>query len=506
MKRILIFVFMLLGLLLFKIFSKSPEIKKCEHCNILLIDIDILRADELPCYGYSRNTAPNICSLAQKSLLFKDNYSTSFWTFPSIHSTISSTFPLFNRVTNAYTDKLNGNVVTMAEKLQSEGYQTVFVGGMNNTATLTKSSDGLRGYDLVTNESIDTVIEKLSKSSKPWFVHYYNGSLHFPYLLFENEKQIENLVVPNNLLIFSNQFDIGFNSYLKKNYKNIFQKTAIDKFNSIIMSPDIKNDISLTNLFYKLNEENVENKYLINSWYPKYKYFLSQIDINKASDLAYIRMLYDTRLQILDTKLGKILNTLNKNPFSANTITTIMSDHGEFLGEYGLFSHDSSYHSMLYKTPLIIHFPNISTKVIDKTTSNIDIFPTILDLVGISIPSGIQGQSLLPFITDKSFNADKFAFGQCAEGILFQNKNWLYFLPYGSLSINQSVLFNKIDDPNEVTNVAKKYPELTRFFYNKSTLMLSYDKLLSNNEKNISSDYIKIDPIKLERLKREGYW
>ena len=54
----------------------------CPWCNIVLIDIDILRADALPCYGYKRNTAPNICALAQKGLVFTDNYAQSTWTLP----------------------------------------------------------------------------------------------------------------------------------------------------------------------------------------------------------------------------------------------------------------------------------------------------------------------------------------------------------------------------------------------------------------------------------------
>ncbi len=64
------------------VFSRSPmfrttdgiEVPLCPGCNVIVILIDTLRADHLPCYGYERNTAPNICALAEEGFLFKNMF------------------------------------------------------------------------------------------------------------------------------------------------------------------------------------------------------------------------------------------------------------------------------------------------------------------------------------------------------------------------------------------------------------------------------------------------
>src|SRR3989338_11600378 len=47
----------------------------CKDCNVILISLDTLRAKSLPCYGYEKNTAPNLCEFAKKSFLFENAYS-----------------------------------------------------------------------------------------------------------------------------------------------------------------------------------------------------------------------------------------------------------------------------------------------------------------------------------------------------------------------------------------------------------------------------------------------
>ena len=61
-----------LGLVLLVGCKSSPKKQ-----NVIIITLDTLRADHLPCYGYSKNTAPNLCAIAEQSLLFSDAYSQS---------------------------------------------------------------------------------------------------------------------------------------------------------------------------------------------------------------------------------------------------------------------------------------------------------------------------------------------------------------------------------------------------------------------------------------------
>ena len=70
--------------------KKGPEKRKP---NVVLIVIDSLRADHVGCYGYHRNTTPNIDRLAREGVLFCNAISAAPWTLPSIASFLTSQYP-----------------------------------------------------------------------------------------------------------------------------------------------------------------------------------------------------------------------------------------------------------------------------------------------------------------------------------------------------------------------------------------------------------------------------
>ena len=479
---------------------------KCDHCNIMLMDIDILRADELPCYGYSRDTTPNICSFAKKSIIFKDNYSTATWTLPSVFSTITSLYPTFHRVRVSYKDKLSDKIPTLAETLKKEGYYTVYVGyDLKNSALLSSENDGLRGYDLITSEPIDKVILDVSKEKKPWFIHYYNSDLHLPYLIPEGEKPIDNsLQAPKNLPITSSNFNKLLDNYIRKNYTKVFSQKAIKEYSSIILSKKKSDeDISVFNLFNRFKSSNMEIEYLKDVWSPIYNTYMSTFDTKNESDVAYIKMMYDTDLNILDRNLKTVLEKLDS---SEKTVTVIMSDHGESFGEHGIFSHNDDYHSELFYTPLIIHSPALKEKTIDQTSSNIDIFPTILDAVNIPKIEGSMGKSLINYENNENIGTSRFVFSESNGGFIIQNKDWLYFSPIDS-PVSKPILYNKKLDLKEQKNVANEYPEVTQSLYNQVKLLRSYELLLEGIKPAvIYSTPVNLEPEKIEKLKKEGYF
>jgi arylsulfatase A-like enzyme len=104
--------------------------------------------------------------------------------------------------------------------------------------------------------------------------------------------------------------------------------------------------------------------------------------------------------------LSTIFNTLNDCNLSNNTIVIILSDHGTSIGEqkgekfYGVFTYDYT-----IRVPCYIYVPNTSPKIIPQQCSTIDVFPSILDFIGIKLddlPNGIDGQSLIPLINNSN--------------------------------------------------------------------------------------------------------
>ena len=490
---------------------KTSSIKEiCNQCNIFLIDLDILRADALPCYGYFRNTAPNICALAKKSVIFSDNYSSSIWTLPSMFSTITSLYQPFHQVRETYTNILSPEIPTLAETLRNHGYKTAFVGEDNlRNGLLNDKNDGLRGYDLVTNDYIEKVLADLSQSSQPWFIHYYSAELHMPYLLRQGTRPIENLTAPKNLPITHDDFNLKFDNHLRKNYSKIFTKKAIKEYPQTILGTNKSDSTRISSLFYKLSKDlSTRNDYLIDIWRPIQNTYMDSFDKNSAADVAYVRMIYDSIILSLDKRLEKILDTVSTGSLSKNTITIITSDHGQAFGEHGTFGHDQNFHTELYSTPLIIHSPDWYTGVVNRSTSNIDIFPTVLSLLGLNIPDKLQGHSLTTYINNPSFDENLFIYSEdYNKGIILQNRRWLYFLPGDAISNNNSELYDKINDPLEKNNVAFKYKELTYSLFKEAMLYRSYDKVLENKGLFIPMyEKIRMDPVKMEKLRKEGYF
>ena len=130
------------------------QIKKqnplCKDCNIVWISLDTLSAKHLPCYGYPRNTAPNLCKFAQENIRFANAYSNSFWTLPSSVSEFTGLYPETHKVIT-YNDVLNGNTPFLPQILQKNGYTTLFGVPLENPAIPVKNALN-RGIDKYLNE------------------------------------------------------------------------------------------------------------------------------------------------------------------------------------------------------------------------------------------------------------------------------------------------------------------------------------------------------------------
>lgn len=104
---------------------------------------------------------------------------------------------------------------------------------------------------------------------------------------------------------------------------------------------------------------------------------------------------YDGEIAFVDSLVGKLLTALDEMNLSDDTLVVLMGDHGESLGDHaedthGFFIYDATTH-----IPLIVHRPHEFSGVrIRAQVRSIDVMPTILDLLGVEIPSGVEGVSL----------------------------------------------------------------------------------------------------------------
>jgi len=124
------------------------------------------------------------------------------------------------------------------------------------------------------------------------------------------------------------------------------------------------------------------------------------------SDFNYgtsISDLYDGEISYLDFHLGRLFDALEKSGRLDDTMIVIMADHGESLGERGVYKHSSQLYNEQARVPMIIHFPGSPARVIEDYVSTIDLGPTMLNAVGLDFPRECAGVSLVPLMRGRAF-------------------------------------------------------------------------------------------------------
>ena len=205
----------------------------------------------------------------------------------------------------------------------------------------------------------------------------------------------------------------------------------------------------------------------------------------REEDKSPITALYDGQLKQLDDYVGQLIEKMKGWHILDSTIIIITADHGEELLEHGFIGHASTslnaqLHDETIRIPLIMRYPNkITPKIIPHISQQIDIMPTILDLIGLPVPSGLQGGSILPLLNGSNTESSKDVYCETNKGgyqstkemqeyriRCVRTKKWK-LISTSSKGIVSYELYDLQNDPKEKKNVAKDNPNVTTTLKNK---------------------------------------
>lgn len=120
-------------------------------------------------------------------------------------------------------------------------------------------------------------------------------------------------------------------------------------------------------------------------------------------DIARERIIHTyAMIEAIDRNIGLVLDELERQNLMDSTIIVLGSDHGELLGDHGLWTKGPFLYEGLINTPLLMHVPGVEAGVSDKLVSSVDIMPTLMDLLGYETPAYADGYSQVPHIMDGS--------------------------------------------------------------------------------------------------------
>ena len=386
--------------------------------NLVICVLDAARADHIGCYGYPRDTTPNLDRLAKESLVFAQHFSQIPQTCPSTISLLTGQYPDTHGVLNNVQERgvfqtISPATFTMEQGLQRAGFHTFLLSG--NPAASPGLGVGMdfmyrdyqhgmplgRGDEATTDLlwKITSLTSELKRQPSPFFVYLHLLPPHSPYAAPEEMKALFRDTQPPRYWHSAPGF--------------------VEARNSIPDPAGITSGVEWGNA-------------------------------------------YDANLRWADACLGQIEQMFKQAGLWSKTLFIITSDHGEAFREHGYVFHvDCPYDEALH-IPLLVRFPGPNKPVgrIGALTQTIDLLPTLFDLYQLPYPrSEVQGKSLLPLLVGETDRTNDFVFSRAGVkestfAIVRDARSTLLLCGDG----RKRALYDMEADPWQTRNVISQHP------------------------------------------------
>ncbi|KAI0184194.1 choline sulfatase [Xylaria flabelliformis] len=417
--------------------------------NILFIMADQLAAPQLKIYNpESQILTPNLDALAAKSVQFDSAYCPSPLCAPSRMSLISGQLPMkIGAYDNA--SQIGSDVPTYAHYLRLKGYHTALAGKMHFVG------DQLHGYETRLTSDI------------------YPGDFGWAVNWDEPDRRLEwyhnaSSILQAGTCVRSNQLDYD---------EEVMYKSTQFLYDQVREGPDKRPFCLTLSLTHPHDPYTIEEKY----WdlYEGVDITLPKVNIPKEQQDAHSKRLmkvcdlwdedftedqikrarraYYGAVSYVDDCIGRILTTLKQCRLDKNTIVVFSGDHGDMLGERGLW-YKMSYFESSVRVPLLVSDPRRFTPHrVKENVSTLDILPTLCDIVGTKLIPGLpmDGTSLLPHLEGRPGHdtviAEYTGEGTISPLMMIRRGPWKYI----TCPTDAPQLFNLEKDPLELVNLAE---------------------------------------------------
>lgn len=448
--------------------------------RILYLDLDTLRPDHLGCYGYHRNTSPNIDKIASEGVRFENYYCSDAPCLPSRTALMTGKFGIHTGVVNHGGTCADIRTEGMRRQMRSELATQSLPGYLRRTAGLHTASISpfadrhgswsfyggfCEMHDHVGkcgNESAEeitpVVLDWIERNAKKddWFLHvnYWD-----PHTLFRAPAE------------FGNPFE---NDPLPK-----WHTEEVVKEHQQSVGPHSAKEL---NMFNSLER-------------PEYPRQPGQV--TNMEELRRLYDGYDCGIRYCDEHVGILLDALEKQGVLDDLVIIVSADHGENQGELGLYAEHATADNITCRIPMIIRWPGkAKAGHVDKGLHyNLDLLPTLVDLLEKPIDQDRpfwdgsvtkwDGQSYAKSVTDgEDTGRDFLVLSQCCHVCQRSVRwdNYIYIRTYhdGFHLFEDEMLFDIENDPYEQHNLAKERPELCEIA--RSKYMQWHDEMMMTSD------------------------
>lgn len=381
------------------VINKSRKVSKTQDKpNIIMIGCDTLRVDRLGAAGYGHSITPFIDAFTQRGTSFLNCYTPLARTAPSLVTLLTGTWPTTHRIRDNFVSDNESviNVTGLANTLSNEGYQSVAISDWAGS-DLGKFSFGFDHLDVPPDQwNLKYFIRQGPKDIRLFlslFTHNRFGKKFLPEIYY-----LAGVPLTKHLGASARKWINHFSKSDEPFFMNVFMATSHPPFGS-----EYPYYTMFTNKDYS-----GESKFAMSRLVDPFDVIRSMKEPRESFELDQVVNLYDSCVRRFDDEVRGIIHHLEQSGLADKTIVVIYSDHGMELFEHDTWGQgNSAVGEASPKVPFVIVDPRKSGQNADhRVVRTVDILPTLLELCSIEIPEHVDGESLVPYLQDKSIDWD----------------------------------------------------------------------------------------------------
>jgi|GEM_PF-3196417 len=453
--------------------DSGPEAARTGKWNVLVLVPDTVRGDHLSLNGYPKPTSPALEELAREGVNFTHAITVAPRTWQSFSSILTGVNPPRHGVRFLFDHPILDGTPVLASVLRNSGYETAAFDGLT---FLEEMTGGKAFSEYFSNLGDD---ENVLRTLQDWMIR----ERETPFLAFVKTKgghwpyTVTRWLSPEDACAGrDHSFNVGDYGIKRIGKQSGFRVEDAKAWNAMVWAVD-------------------------------------DDETSRRHRIAH----YDAALRETDAQIGNLIERMRSIGLLEKTIVVFTSDHGESLGEHGYLQHGPRVDEPVMHVPLLIYFPKhhpefAPGRTVGSLVSVIDIMPTLLEAVGVPIPAGVEGSSLLGEIRRES-QESRWAYGESGRAFMgldperhlpgiagkhrmVRTAEWkLVHIP--TAEGGEDRLFDLRADPGESVNVAEQHPDVVAALRARLAPILAADRLLREDQ--------TLSPEQIETLRDLGY-
>jgi arylsulfatase A-like enzyme len=347
--------------------------------NVVVVVLDCVRADRLGCYGYARDTSPNLDAFAAGATRFQQAVTAGVWTLPSMASTLTGLYPSQHGL-NRIDRGLGRELATLPQRLAAAGYRT---------AGFTANPHGGRSFGLdrgfqefhefwgIPGTADGGLLARGYRRVRPRLRQAVKRSQTLTSAVIRLQRRRAESTGGSGRRLAA-----AAAAWLRQARAGRQPFFALVHFmeSHVPYAPPPAHARRFLDEAARRRVAAIDHDGMA---------FLAGVKPLDGEELALLGSLYDATIGYGDELLASVLAAAGDD-----ALVVVTADHGQQLGEHGLVGHFFSVYEPLARVPLVVRHPGLPSGPVERPVQSIDLYPTVLDAAGID-PGGSPAVSLL---------------------------------------------------------------------------------------------------------------